>query len=106
MSIDRFTPVLGMILMLGIAFLLSRDRKRALEQWPLIVWGLGLQFVFALFVLKTKAGEVFFSAVNDFFIKIVALKDFEHIQNSIPVFAVDIHSQINVRILNGLFHIF
>lgn len=71
MPIDRFTPLGGMAFMLAIAFLFSTDRRLALRRWRLIVWGLALQFGFALIVLKSRPGEVFFRVVNDAFVELV-----------------------------------
>jgi len=53
----RFTGFLGLIVILAIAWLLS-SRKRAIKL-RLILWGLGLQFAFALLVLKTDFGKLF-----------------------------------------------
>ena len=40
--------------MIACAWLLSRDRKHF--PWRTVLWGMGLQFVFALFILKTPVG--------------------------------------------------
>lgn len=56
--IDRLRSVLGLLVLGGIAWLLSTDRSRI--DWRLVVWGVGLQFVFALFILKTTVGERIF----------------------------------------------
>jgi len=53
----RFTGLLGLIAILAAAFLFSR-RRRAIRL-NLVAWGLGLQFAFALLVLKTDFGKVF-----------------------------------------------
>jgi CNT family concentrative nucleoside transporter len=53
----RFTGLLGLIVLLGIAWLFS-SHKRAIK-FRLIGWGLGLQFLFALLVLKTGFGRIF-----------------------------------------------
>src|ERR1035438_8801901 len=53
----RFTGFLGLIVILAVAWLCS-NRKRAIKL-QLIAWGLGLQFGFALLVLKTDFGKVF-----------------------------------------------
>lgn len=50
----HFVPLLGMIGILGTAFLFSRDRRRI--SLRIVGWGLGLQFLIALFVLRTSAG--------------------------------------------------
>lgn len=54
---ERFTGVLGLIVILCIAFLTSTSRKSI--QRRVVSWGLGLQFGFAFLVLKTDFGQVF-----------------------------------------------
>jgi CNT family concentrative nucleoside transporter len=53
----RFTGLLGLVVILAVAWLCS-SRKREIKL-SLIAWGLGLQFAFALLVLKTDFGKVF-----------------------------------------------
>ena len=53
----RFTGLLGLIAILAVAWLCS-SRKREIK-FQLIAWGLGLQFAFALLVLKTDFGKLF-----------------------------------------------
>jgi CNT family concentrative nucleoside transporter len=53
----RFTGLLGLVVILAVAWLFS-NRKREIK-FRLIAWGLGLQFGFALLVLKTDFGKVF-----------------------------------------------
>ncbi len=60
---QRLLSILGMIAMLGIAWLLSVDRSRV--QWRVVYWGMGLQLVFALFILKTPMGAAIFAGLND-----------------------------------------
>jgi CNT family concentrative nucleoside transporter len=69
--LNRLVPVLGLLVLMGIALAMSVDRRAALRRWPLILWGLGLQLVFALLVLKTKIGALFFKALNDIFIVLI-----------------------------------
>lgn len=71
MDVNRLTPLGGMALMLVLCWALSRNRRAALAQWPLVLWGLGLQFAFALVVLKSRPGELFFLGVNDVFVALV-----------------------------------
>jgi CNT family concentrative nucleoside transporter len=64
----RFTGLLGIAVILGVAWLSSTDRRAIKSR--VIFWGLGLQFAFALLVLKTSAGQVFqalSAAVNAMF---------------------------------------
>jgi CNT family concentrative nucleoside transporter len=54
---ERFTGFLGLAAILAFAWLLSAH-KRAIKV-NILLWGLGLQFGFAVIVLKTPAGRVF-----------------------------------------------
>ena len=56
----RFTGILGLVVILGIAWLIS-THKRSIKL-RILAWGLGLQFAFALLVLKTDFGKVFQAA--------------------------------------------
>lgn len=60
---ERAIGLLGIATMIGIAVLLSYDRKRI--NWRLVATGLGLQAVFGLIVLKTAAGRAVFATVGD-----------------------------------------
>lgn len=60
---ERFTGLLGLIAIVGSAFLLSSNRKAIRKE--VVIWGLLLQFIFAVLVLKTPFGEVFY-AVSQF----------------------------------------
>ncbi|HMD72191.1 MAG TPA: Na+ dependent nucleoside transporter N-terminal domain-containing protein, partial [Bryobacteraceae bacterium] len=51
----RATGLLGLLAIMGFAWLCSTD-KRAIKL-RIVAWGLGLQFAFALIVLKTPASE-------------------------------------------------
>jgi len=53
--LDRFTGVLGILAVLIAAWLGSTDRRRI--RWRTVAWGLGLQLVFAFFVLRFSYGE-------------------------------------------------
>ena len=57
---ERFTGLIGLILIVGGAYLFSSDRKAI--KLRLLLWGLGLQFGFAFLVLKTDFGYVFQAA--------------------------------------------
>jgi concentrative nucleoside transporter, CNT family len=56
--------LLGIVALLGIAFALSNNRRRALNP-RILGWGLGLQIAMALFALRTRAGIHLFSVAND-----------------------------------------
>jgi CNT family concentrative nucleoside transporter len=57
---ERFTGLLGIAAILLVAWLLSRH-KRAI-QMRVLIWGIALQFGFALLVLKTSFGKLFQAA--------------------------------------------
>ena len=60
----RFTGLLGLIVILLLAYLLSTDRKAI--RWRTAAWGLGLQWIFALLVLRFDAGERALAAAGNF----------------------------------------
>jgi CNT family concentrative nucleoside transporter len=55
----RLTGLIGLAVILSIGVLLSRDRRAI--RWSVIAWGLGLQVLFAIFVLLIPAGRALFS---------------------------------------------
>ncbi len=59
---DRFTGLLGLLVILAVAYLFSSDRKAI--QPRVIGWGLGLQIGFAFLVLKTPI-RTWFQAVSN-----------------------------------------
>jgi CNT family concentrative nucleoside transporter len=54
----KFISFFGWLTMIAIAWTISYNRK--LFPWRTVVWGIGLQFVLALLILKTPWGEDFF----------------------------------------------
>src|SRR3982074_12426 len=54
----RFTGILGLLTMLGFAYAFSTNRRAI--RLKTVAWGLSLQFVFAIFVLRVDAGRVVF----------------------------------------------
>src|SRR5450755_55418 len=54
----RYTGILGLLTMLGLAYIFSTDRRAI--RGKTVAWGLGLQFALALFVLRVKSGEWLF----------------------------------------------
>ena len=70
---QRLIGLLGVATMLGIAYLMSYDRKRI--PWRLVGTGLLLQFGFGLLVLKTGPGRAFFAFVGDVVTKILGFVD-------------------------------
>ncbi len=60
---QRAVSFLGIFVMVAIAWAMSSDRRRF--PWRIVAVGIGLQLVFGLFVLKTEAGLMLFSFLND-----------------------------------------
>src|SRR5438105_9741312 len=54
----RFTGILGLVMMLVLAFVFSTNRRAI--RLKTVAWGLGLQIAFAIFVLKMEAGRLLF----------------------------------------------
>ena len=59
----RFTGILGLVTMLGLAYAFSTNRHAI--RLKTVAWGLGLQFVFAVFVLRIDAGRQAFQKAGD-----------------------------------------
>src|SRR5213594_969809 len=53
----RFTGLIGICVILAAAWLFSTNRRAIRRR--VIFWGLGLQFAFAVLVLKTSFGKIF-----------------------------------------------
>ena len=73
----RLQPICGLVLIAAIAYALSTDRKAI--RLRTVVWGFGLQFLFALIVLKTTVGQRTFEVLGD---KIRALLGFAAVGSS------------------------
>src|SRR5215510_8379722 len=58
-----FQPLFGAIVILGIAVAFSTNRRAI--NWTTVAWGLSLQIVFALVVLKTSVGQAVFTKLGD-----------------------------------------
>ena len=59
---SRVQPIAGLALLLGLGYCLSSAR-RAID-YRTLAWGLTLQFIFALIVLKTEAGRATFQTLG------------------------------------------
>ena len=70
---ERFIGIIGIVVLLGIAFAMSNNRRKL--DWRLIFWGLSLQLLFALFILKTPIGQPFFGAVDVVIKKLLSFSD-------------------------------
>jgi len=66
---EHLRSLLGIFFLLGIAWLLSNNRRRLPIR--VIIWGLVLQFVFAFIILKTGLGKTFFFFLQGAFLKLL-----------------------------------
>src|SRR5215467_10478783 len=58
----HFTGILGILVIVGLAWIFSTDRRAI--KLKTILWGLGLQIVLGIFVLRVPAGQKVFSALG------------------------------------------
>ena len=70
---ERFTGLIGIVVLLVIAFALSNNRKQI--NMRIIGWGLGLQAIFAIFILKTPIGGPLFGFLDKAVRKLVSFSD-------------------------------
>lgn len=60
--VHRLIPVVGVVVMMSCAWLLTNRSKNI--PWRVVAWGFGLQFGFGFFVLKSDTGVWLFSQLN------------------------------------------
>src|SRR4249920_1249242 len=65
-----FQPVLGALVILGIGYAFSTNRRAI--NWTTVAWGLGLQVVFAFIVLKTSIGQAVFETLGGYITRLLA----------------------------------
>ena len=58
----RAVSLLGLAVMIAIAWACSSDRRRV--PWSTVAWGVGLQLALGVLLLKTPLGRLFFAAMN------------------------------------------
>src|SRR5579859_1545314 len=59
----RFTGILGIVAILGLAWLFSTDRRAI--KLKTVLWGFGLQFALGIFVLKSSVGGKIFGFLGN-----------------------------------------
>jgi CNT family concentrative nucleoside transporter len=59
----RYTGILGLLTMLGLAYAFSSNRRAI--RIKTVAWGLGLQFAFAVLVLRVETGRRIFQEAGD-----------------------------------------
>ena len=68
---ERLIGILGIFSILGIAYLLSNNKKKIDKK--IIFWGLSLQMFFALIILKVPGGKWIFDSIDTVIKKILDL---------------------------------
>jgi concentrative nucleoside transporter, CNT family len=61
---SRLTGLLGLVAIVAIAVALSHNRRQI--RWRVVAWGLTLQLLFAIFVLRIPAGQRLFRGLGAF----------------------------------------
>ncbi len=69
----QYTGLIGVIFLLVIAYALSNNRKKI--NLRILAWGLGLQSIFALFILKTPLGKPVFGFLDKAIRKLISFSD-------------------------------
>lgn len=70
---ERFTGLIGIVVLLAIAVALSNNRKQI--NLRIVGWGLGLQAIFAVFILKTSIGAPLFGFLDKVIRKLISFSD-------------------------------
>lgn len=91
---ERFIAIMGMIVLLAIAYAMSNNRSKI--DYRLVRWGLGLQLIFALFILKTPIGLPFFEFFDDIIKKLLEFSD----KGGDFLFASFVTNQVDAPLIN------
>lgn len=67
---NEFRGILGIVVLLGIAWAVSSDRRK--PPWRTIAWGVGLQVLFAVLILKTSPGKMAFDFIRQGAAKLIS----------------------------------
>ena len=70
---SKWIGLLGVVAILGTAFLMSNNRKRI--NYRLVISGLLLQFLLAVFILKSDFGRDLFRTIGDFITQLLHFSD-------------------------------
>ena len=72
--IHRFISLIGLFVFIGIAYLISNNKKKI--NFRTVLFGIGLQIIFALIILKTTFGTVIFSGARVFVNRLLSFTDY------------------------------
>lgn len=65
----KLMSLVGLLVLIGVAFALSNNKKKI--QWRTVAVGVGLQLLFAAVILNTEVGVLIFQKARDFFVAIL-----------------------------------
>ena len=71
--LQKIIGFFGIFVLLGIAWLLSNDKKNI--NFRIVFWGIGLQLIFAILILKTGPGQATFFYAKAFITKLLSFTD-------------------------------
>jgi len=71
--VERWISVLGTVVLVGIAWLFSMNRKKI--NWKTVGVGIALQVILALIVLVSPPGRWFFSKMNDVIVRMLSFSE-------------------------------
>lgn len=74
MIISVLNGLLGLVVLVGIAWLVSAHRKKI--DWPLVVKGISLQIIFAVLILKVGFIAAAFEWISKAFVKVISFTQF------------------------------
>lgn len=70
MSFHQVMSIVGFLVLLGVGYALSRDRKAV--KLKVVLWGVGLQWLMAVLLLKVPQGQVVLSRISDAVTAVIA----------------------------------
>ena len=93
--LSRMTGLIGIVIIVGIAWMLSTDRRRV--NWRLVGLGVGLQAALGFLVLKTHVGRILFQTANSAFTQLLGFTQ----QGASFVFGNLVHDNVPIGTPTG-----
>jgi CNT family concentrative nucleoside transporter len=70
---ERVISAVGLAVFIGLSYAFSINRRAV--RWRPILWGMGLEFIVALLILKTPGGLAIFKAIGDVVSRFLSFSD-------------------------------
>ncbi len=96
---DRFIGIFGILAILGIAYIISNNKKAI--DFRVVIWGLGLQLLFGIFILRTPVGKPLFSWFDQLIKKLLSFSN----DGSKFLFASFIDGKMHPAVINFAFSV-